>query len=111
MGIFTYADDISLLCILSGIQICVEYAFNYKITFNATKSQLWYFSYVDKDHRDLLKLTMKDRNVIPYVNLGTTIYTTLYRDSVIDVVNELHKRTNYWFQIFFYWDLNCIQFI
>ena len=26
---------------------------------------------------------------------GTTIYTTLYRDIVIDVVNELYKRTNY----------------
>ena len=42
---------------------------------------------------------MKDGNVIPYVSkclhLGTTIYTTLYRDNVIDVVNELYKRTNY----------------
>ena len=86
MGIFTYADDISLLCpTLSGIQkmlhICEEYAFNYKITFNATKSQLLYFSYLGKDHSDLLSLTMKDGNVIPYVSkclhLGTTIYTTL----------------------------------
>ena len=101
MGIFTYADDISLLCpTLSGIQkmlhICEEYAFNYKITFNATKSQLLYFSCLDKDHSDLLSLTMKDGNVIPYVSkclhLGTTIYTTLYRDNVIDVVNELYKR-------------------
>ena len=42
---------------------------------------------------------MKDGNVIPYVSkclhLGTTIYTTLYRDNVIDIVNELYKRTNY----------------
>ena len=73
MGIFTYADDISLLCpTLSGIQkmlhICEEYAFNYKITFNATKSQLLYFSCLDKDHSDLLSLTMKDGNVIPYVS-------------------------------------------
>ena len=39
---------------------------------------------------------MKDGNAIPYVSkclhLGTTIYTTLYRDNVIDVVNELYKR-------------------
>ena len=27
------------------LQICEEYAFNYKITFNVTKSQLLYFSY------------------------------------------------------------------
>ena len=104
MGIFTYADDISLLCpTFSGIQkmlhICEEYALNYKITFNATKSQLLYFSYLGKDHSNLLSLTMKDGNVIPYVSkclhLSTTIYTTLYRDYVIDVVNELYKRTNY----------------
>ena len=104
MGIFTYADDISLLYpTLSGIQkmlhICEEYAFNYKITFNATKSQLLYFSYLGKDHSDLLSLAMKDGNVKPYVSkcvhLGTAIYTTLYRDNVIDVVNELYKRTNY----------------
>ena len=49
----TYADYISLLCpTLSGIQkmlhICEEYAFNYKITLNATKSQLLYFSYLGK---------------------------------------------------------------
>ena len=104
MEIFTYAHDISLLCpTLSGIQkmlqICEEYAFNYKITFNATKSKLLYFSYLDKEHSELLSLTMKDGNVIPYVSkclhLGTTIYTTLYRDNVIDVVNELYKSTNY----------------
>ena len=29
------------------------------------------------------------------LHLGTTIYTTLYRDNIIDVVNELYKRTNY----------------
>ena len=40
------------------LQICEEYAFNYKITFNATKSQLLYLSYLDKAHSDLLNLTM-----------------------------------------------------
>ena len=29
------------------------------------------------------------------MHLGTTIYTMLYRDNVIDVVNELYKCTNY----------------
>ena len=103
-GYFTYADAISLLWttlseIQKKLQICEEYAFNYKTTFNTTKSQLLLFSYLDKDHGDLINLTMKDGNVIPYVSkclhLGTTIYTTLYKDNVIDVVNELYKRTNY----------------
>ena len=39
-------------------------------------------SYLVIDHSDLLNLTMKDGNVIPYVSkcldLGTTIYTMLY---------------------------------
>ena len=34
------------------LQICEEYAFNYKITVNATKSLLLYFSYLDKGHND-----------------------------------------------------------
>ena len=75
-----------------------EYDFNYKITINASKTQLLYFSYLDTNHSDLLKLTIKDGNVIPYVSkclhLGTTIYTTLCK-YVIDVVNELYKRTIY----------------
>ena len=33
--------------------------------------------------------------VSKYVHLGTTIYTTLYRNNVIDVVNKLYKRTHY----------------
>ena len=76
-----------------------DYVFNYKISFNATKSPLLYFTYLDKCHSDLLNLTMRDGNVIPYLSkcmhLGTTIYTTLYKDNVIDVLNELYKRTNY----------------
>ena len=50
------------------LQICEEYAFNYKISFNATKSQLLYSSYLDKNHSDLLNLTRKDGNVISYVS-------------------------------------------
>ena len=38
-------------------------------------------SFLEKDHSDLLSLTMKDGNVIPYVSkclhLGTTIYTII----------------------------------
>ena len=105
MGIYSYADDIGLLCstlsrIQKMLQISEEYAFNYKITLNATKSQFLYFSYLDNDYNDLLNLTMRDGNVIlyrsKYLHLGTTIYTTLYyKYNVLDVVNELYKCTNY----------------
>ena len=68
MGMFTYTDDISLLCpTFSGIQrkrlhIYAEYAFNYKITVNAARSHLLYFSYLE--HSDLLNLTIYDGNTI-----------------------------------------------
>ena len=82
------------------LQICEEHAFNYKITFNATKSILLCLRYLDKDHSDLLKLTMKDGIVLPYmwVNVGILVLQyihSFYRDNVIDVVNELYKYTNY----------------
>ena len=44
------------------LQICEELAFNYKIIFNATRSQLLYLSYLD-DQSDLLNLTMRYGNV------------------------------------------------
>ena len=99
-----YAYDISLLCpTLSGVQKCYRYV---KIMPLITKLHLMLLniSYLDKDHSDLLSLTMK--YVIPYVSkclhLGTTIYTTLYRDNVIDVVYELYKHTNYLLSDFFF---------
>ena len=89
------------------LQICKEYACNYKITFKATKCQALYFSFLDKDHSDLLNLTMQDGNIIPYyvskcVHHGTTIYAQLCRDNVIDVFNELYKRASYLFSDFLF---------
>ena len=48
MGVFGYADDLSLLCpsftgIKELLNICGKYARKYDILFNATKSQLLYF--------------------------------------------------------------------
>ena len=57
-------------------------------------------------HSDLLSLTMKDGDVIPYVSkclhLGTTIYTkTLYRDNVLmSSMNCINPQTIFC-QIFF----------
>ena len=43
--------------------ICEEYAFNYHIIFNANKSKLLYISNLDKDHSDLLNVTMRHGHV------------------------------------------------
>ena len=47
LGVFGYADDLTLLCpTLSGLQemlnICEDYAKDYNILFNASKSKLMY---------------------------------------------------------------------
>ena len=47
----------------------------------------------DRVYVDNLIKILRDSKI--GVHLGTTIYTQLYRDNVIDVVNELYKRTNY----------------
>ena len=65
MGIYSYADDISLLCpTLSGIQkmleLCEDYAQNFKITFNASKSQLLYFSCESQETESKFVLKMRD---------------------------------------------------
>ena len=56
---------------------------------------------------------MKYGNVIRYVSkcvhLDTTIFLQLYRDNVIDVVNELYKRTNYLLSDFSFTE-NCTVF-
>ena len=49
MGVFGYADDLSLLCpSCSGIRemlnVCERYANENKILFNASKSQILHFS-------------------------------------------------------------------
>ena len=80
--------------------------------FNAIESQLWYFSYLDKDNSDLINLTTKDGYVYHMckcVYLGTTICTQLYRDHVIYAVNELYKRTNYLLIVVLYPLINRCQ--
>ena len=51
MGVFGYADDLSLLCpTITGLQkmleICEQYAEEYCIKFNASKSQMLHCSKV-----------------------------------------------------------------
>ena len=48
LGVFDYADDLTLLCpTLSGLQemlnVCEDFAKDYNILFNASKSKLMYF--------------------------------------------------------------------
>ena len=73
MGVFGYADDLSLLCpSFSGIKemlnICERFANNNKILFNASKSQLLYFSKKDDSmHVRRPILRMSHGQMVPYV--------------------------------------------
>ena len=83
MGVFGYADDLSLLCpSFSGmremLKICERYPIDNKILFNASKRQIWHFSKI-KDSGDTMKpmLCMNNSQLILYVekciHLGTTL--------------------------------------
>ena len=95
MDVFTYADDISLLCLtLSGmVAICGD------LTFNATKSQWLYFNCMLVIL--MLHLTKKGWKDVPYVNkciqmyLCTNVSTQLYKVNVTDGIITLYKLTNY----------------
>ena len=63
MGVFGYADDLSLLCpSFSGMKemlsICEQDAHENNIMFNASKSQLIYFG-KNKDHAHTMKTPLR----------------------------------------------------
>ena len=89
-----YADDLSLLCSsFSGLKemlnICERYANDKKITFNASKSQLLYFSKKDDPlHIKKSILRMKHGQIIPYVekciHLGNTLNSSSIEHAMLD---------------------------
>ena len=70
MGVFGYADDLSLLCpsftgIKEMLNICEKYARKYDILFNATKSQLLYFGKDSNNDNIQPVLSMDNGKKIP----------------------------------------------
>ena len=72
MGVFGYADDLSLLCpSFSGIRemlnVCESYANENKIIFNASRSQILHFSKnEDSEKNRKPQLRMNNGQLIPY---------------------------------------------
>ena len=102
MGVFCYADDLSLLCLsFTGIKemlkTCEDYAMKHNILFNAKKSQMLTF---DHKSRILVKsiLKMKNGEEIPYVtecnHLGNILSSISDIPIVDHAVNDIYKRTN-----------------
>ena len=103
MGVFGYADDLSLLCpTLSGIeymlQICEEYADEHRILFNAKKSKLLTFK--SSCHSTITENMLHMKNGVPIetVNeckhLGSTVHTDISNKSIGNAINDIFMRTN-----------------
>ena len=80
VGVFCYADDISLLCpsntgLTQMLLLCETYAEEYNIRFNSSKSQLIHFTDKKKVKMDI-SIEMKNGSKIKMVDkckyLGTT---------------------------------------
>ena len=100
MGVFCYADDLSLLCpsftgIKEMLKTCEDYAMKHNILFNAKKSQMLTF-----DHKSRISvkpiLKMKNGEEIPYVtecnHLGNILSSTSDIPIVDHAVNDIYIR-------------------
>ena len=90
--VFGYADDLTLLCpTLSGLQemlnVCKDFAKDYNILFNVSKSKRMYFGKNYLNCENLLKvLCMSNGSSIEYVeecvHLGTKIYPNISKINI-----------------------------
>ena len=73
-----------------------DYAKEYKILFNASKSKLMHFekNYFDRQHVLHMSNGSKIDYVEQYVHLGTTLYSDIYIRNINNAVNDLLMRTN-----------------
>ena len=101
LGVFSYADALTLLCpSLAGLKqmlnVCEDYAKEYNILYNASKSKLMHFgkNYFDAQH----VLHMSNGSKIDYVeqcvHLGTTLYSDISIRNINNAVNDLFMRTS-----------------
>ena len=78
------------------LNICEDYAKDYNILFNASKSKLMYFGKNDVNFHDLL--FMSNGSKIDYVKqcvtLGTTIFSDISIKNIDSAVNDFYMRTN-----------------
>ena len=101
LGVFGYADDLTLLCpTLSGLEemlnVCEDFAKDYNILFNASKSKLMYFGKNNLNCENLL--CMSNGSSIEFVeqcvHLGTKIYSDISNKNIDNATNDLYMRTN-----------------
>ena len=89
MGVFGYADDLTLLCpstsgLKEMLKICEDYASDYNIIFNAKKSKLMDFGRNKMNTKTTI--SMANGCTIDYVeqcaHLGTIIHSDITRKNI-----------------------------
>ena len=101
LSVFGYADDFTFLCpSLSGLKqmlnVCEDYAKEYTILFNASKSKLMHFEKNYFGGQQVLHMSngSKIDYVEQWVHLETTLYSDIYIRNLNNAVNDLLMRTN-----------------
>ena len=109
LGVFGYADDLTLLCpTLSGLQemlnACEDFATDYNILFNASKMKLMYIGKNNLNCENLL--CMSNGSSIEFVeqciHLVSKIYSDISKKNIDNATNDLYMRTNNLMADFFY---------
>ena len=103
VGVFYYADDISLLCpSITGLKqmllLCETYAAEYNIRSNSSKSPLIHFTDLKKKAKRDVSIEMKNGSKIKMVDtckyIGITLYSDVKRKHTPDVVRDLTVNLN-----------------
>ena len=100
VGAFGYADDLCLIApsrgaTVSMIEICEQYAQEYHVKFNATKSFLIKYNVANHNTADITLLGNKIDTVKSSVHLGHFIGNDSNKKNITKAVSDLISRTNY----------------
>ena len=98
MGVFCYADDLSLLCpsftgIKEMLKTCEDYAMKHNILFNAKKSQMLTYDYKSRiSVKPILKIKNGEeiQNVTECNHLGNILRTISDIPIVDHAVNDIY---------------------
>ena len=116
VGVFCYADDLTLISpTLTGLKcmlsICENYADEYKILFNASKSQLLHFTKCNTQE----KITVKTKNnkiiesTDKCVYLGIPLHACTLNNDMTSTVRDFNRKVNNLLADFSFVDSNTLS--
>ena len=116
VGVFCYADDLTLLSpTLTGLKcmlaICETYANNYKILFNASKSQLLHFTKSNTQEKNTLEMINNKifKSTDRCVYLGISLHACTLNNDMSSTVRDFNRRVNNLLVDFSFVDSNTLS--